>query len=97
MSLLLLTGFALFVTGVAGMLLRRSVLVVLMSFELCVWGAAVTLLAFALGRGDARGAAFAVVFLVLGAAWAVAGAAIAIATFRRRGTANLDELRELRG
>ena len=97
MALLLIAGLALFVLGIAGMLVRRSILVVLLSFELCVWGAALTLVVFALGRGDPRGLAWATVFLVLGAAWAIVGAAAAIAAFRRRGTANLDELRELRG
>src|SRR5262245_40806105 len=97
MSSLLLAGQALFVLGIAGMLVRRSLLVVIMSFQLCVWGAVLALVVFAAGRGDPRGYAWALVFVALGASWAILGAAAALAAFRRRGTPNLDELRELRG
>ena len=41
--------------------------------------------------------ATALCLLLLAGAWSIAGAATALATFRRRGTENIDELRELRG
>ena len=93
----LAAGLAFFVVGLGGAATRRSLLVVLMSTELCVLGAAIVFAAYGAARGDPRGAAYAVVVLVLGAVLALVGAATAIAVYRRRATVNLDELRELRG
>ncbi len=93
----LFAALALFTIGLAGLMSRRSLLVALMSIELCVLGAVVAFAVFATARGDAKGAAYAIVVLVLGAALALVGTAVAIACFRRRATENLDELRELRG
>ena len=90
-------GAAIVVLGLGAMVLRRSILVVVMGGVLSLLGATLTLGAFAAARGDARAAAAALLLLVLAAAWSIAGGAIALAAYRRRGTENLDELRELRG
>lgn len=94
---LFLTGTALFVLGLGGALVRRSLLVTLLAFELAAMGAVVVLVGFALPAGDPDALARAVVLLFVAVAHAVLGAAVAIAIFRRRGTLNLDELRELEG
>lgn len=94
---LLLLATLLFVVGLAGALLRRSLLVTLLSFELCVLGAVLAFVDFAVARGDGAGLAKAAVLLFLGVTHAVLGAAATLAVFRRRATVNLDELRELRG
>lgn len=96
-SPLLLVGTALFVLGLGGALVRRSLLVALLSLELAATGAVVVFVGFALPEGDASGLARAAVLLFVAVAHAVLGAAVAIAIFRRRGTLNLDELRELQG
>lgn len=96
-AVLLLTGTALFVLGLGGALVRRSLLVTLIALELAALGAVVVLVGFALRGGDEGGLARAVVLLFVGVAHAVLGASVAIAIFRRRGTLNLDELRELEG
>lgn len=90
-------GTGLVVLGLGGMLLRRSVLVVVMSGAVALLGASVVLVALAVARSDPRGVAAGLLFLVLGAAWSLAGAAAALAAYRRRGTENIDELMELRG
>ncbi len=90
-------GAAVLVLGVGAMLLRRSILVVVMGGVLALLGVALTLGALGAARGDAVAVATAILFVVLAVAWAVAGAAVALTTYRRRGTENLDELRELRG
>jgi NADH-quinone oxidoreductase subunit K len=93
----LLAACALVVIGLAGMLLRRSLLVTVMGVELCLLGAALAFSAYAIARGDPVGLAAGVVILLVGAVWAVIGSALALTLFRRRGTVNIDELRELRG
>ncbi|HEY4222187.1 MAG TPA: NADH-quinone oxidoreductase subunit K [Myxococcota bacterium] len=90
-------GMALVVLGLGGMMLRRSILVVVMGGALAILGASLALVVLATARGDARGVAAALLLVLLAAAWSLAGAATALATYRRRGTENLDELRELRG
>lgn len=89
-------GVGLLVLGIGGMLLRRSIVVVVMSGTVAVLGASLSLIAHATARGDPRGIAAALLLLVLAAAWALVGTAAALATYRRRGTENIDELRELR-
>ncbi|MBI1946823.1 MAG: NADH-quinone oxidoreductase subunit K [Deltaproteobacteria bacterium] len=90
-------GVLLVVLGLGAMLLRRSILIVVMGGVLALLGAALTLGTLAAARGDAVAAAAALLFVVLASAWSVAGAAVALTSYRRRGTENLDELRELRG
>ena len=90
-------ALALVVLGLAGMLLRRSILVVIMSGAVSLLGAVLAFAALASARSDARGVATALVLLLFLAVWSVAGAAAALATYRRRGTENVNELRELRG
>ncbi len=87
----------LFVIGGAGILLRRNALVMFMSVELML--NAVNLSFVAAGRAlnvlDGQIAVFFV--MVVAAAEVVVGLAIIVAVFRRRPTASVDELSELRG
>ncbi|HEX9977302.1 MAG: NADH-quinone oxidoreductase subunit NuoK [Actinomycetota bacterium] len=87
----------LFVIGLAGILLRRNALVMFMSVELML--NAVNLTFVAAGRElhsiDGQMAVFFV--MVVAAAEVVVGLAIIVAVFRRRRTASVDELAELRG
>lgn len=90
-------GVGLVVIGLSGMILRRSILVVAMSCAVAVLGSVLVLVTLASARGDPRGVATALAMLALAAAWTLAAAGASLATYRRRGTENLDELRELRG
>ena len=87
----------LFVIGTSGILLRRNALVMFMSVELML--NAVNLTFVAAGRElnvlDGQMAVFFV--MVVAAAEVVVGLAIIVAIFRRRQTASVDELAELRG
>ena len=87
----------LFVIGTGGILLRRNDLVMFMSVELML--NAVNLTFVAAGRQlnvlDGQVAVFFV--MVVAAAEVVVGLAIIVAVFRRRQTASVDELSELRG
>ena len=87
----------LFTIGASGVVLRRNALVMFMSVELML--NAVNLTFVAAGRHlnvlDGQVSVFFV--MVVAAAEVVVGLAIVVAVFRRRQTASVDELTELRG
>lgn len=97
LELAVIAGVTMVVMGLGGMLLRRSLLVVVMNGALSVLGAALVLVALAVQRGDAVGLGAAMLLVLFASSWSIAGAAVALTTYRRRGTENIDELRELRG
>jgi len=87
----------LFVIGLAGVLVRRSPLVMLMSIEL-MWGAAALLfLTFARQWGTMAGHVFSFLIIVVGAAEAAIGLALIVLIFRTRDAADVDDVRALRG
>jgi NADH-quinone oxidoreductase subunit K len=87
----------LFVIGASGLLLRRNALVMFMSVELMLNAANLSFVAAGreLGVLDGQVAVFFV--MVVAAAEVVVGLAIIVAVFRRRATASVDELSELKG
>jgi NADH-quinone oxidoreductase subunit K len=86
----------LFAIGVAGVLLRRNVIVIFMSIEIML--NAVNLAFVALGRrlGSMDGQAIVFFVMTVAAAEAAVGLAIIISVFRNRETVNADELKLLR-
>ncbi len=86
----------LFSIGVAGVLIRRNVIVMFMSIELML--NAVNLAFVALGRriGSMDGQVLVFFVMTVAAAEAAVGLAIIIALFRTRGTLNADEINLLR-
>ena len=87
----------LFATGVAGVLLRRSPLVILLSLELMLNAGNLALVAFSRMLGDSDGQIFAIVVMVVAACEVVVGHGLIVAIYRRRLPLNVDDLRELRG
>ncbi|HSQ37594.1 MAG TPA: NADH-quinone oxidoreductase subunit NuoK [Acidimicrobiia bacterium] len=87
----------LFVIGASGLLLRRNALVMFMSVELMLNAANLSFVAAGreLGILDGQVAVFFV--MVVAAAEVVVGLAIIVTVFRRRATASVDELSELKG
>ncbi|MDP8959402.1 MAG: NADH-quinone oxidoreductase subunit NuoK [Actinomycetota bacterium] len=88
---------ALFVIGAAGLLVRRNALVMFMAVELML--NAVNLSFVAAGRqlNQLTGQLAVFFVMVVAATEVVVGLAIIVAVFRRRATASVDELAELRG
>jgi NADH-quinone oxidoreductase subunit K len=86
----------LFAIGVAGVLLRRNVIVIFMSIEIML--NAVNLAFVALGRrlGSMDGQAIVLFVMTVAAAEAAVGLAIIISVFRNRETVNADELNLMR-
>jgi NADH-quinone oxidoreductase subunit K len=88
----LVLAAVLFLIGVAGVLIRRNALIILMSVELMLNAANLTLLAFARAHHDMKGHAIAFLVIATAAAEAAVGLAIVVGIFRTRRTANLDEV-----
>jgi NADH-quinone oxidoreductase subunit K len=87
---------ALFTIGLAGVLIKRNALILMMSIELMLNAANLTFLAFARQHGDVGGHAIAFFVIAVAAAEAAVGLAIVIAIYRTRGALNVDEVNALR-
>lgn len=88
----LVVSLALFAIGVAGVLTRRNVIVMLMCIELILNAVCINLIAFSRLHGSADGQAFALFVMVVAAAEAAVGLGIVLAFFRNRGTTRADEM-----
>jgi NADH-quinone oxidoreductase subunit K len=89
-------GAILFTIGLAGVLMKRNALIVMMSVELMLNAANLTFLAFARQFNSVSGHAVAFFVIAVAAAEAAVGLAIIIAIYRSRGAINVDEVRALR-
>ena len=87
----------LFSMGAAGVLLRRNALVMFMSIELMLNSVNLTFIAAGGELGLIEGQVAALFVMVVAAAEVTVGLAILVAVFRRRKSANVDDLSELRG
>jgi NADH-quinone oxidoreductase subunit K len=87
----------LFSLGAAGVLLRRNALVMFMSVELMLNSVNLTFIAAGQKLGLVEGQVAALFVMVVAAAEVTIGLAIMVAVFRRRASANVDELSELKG
>jgi NADH-quinone oxidoreductase subunit K len=92
---LILSG-VLFTIGTVGVLLRRNALVIFRSVELQLNAVNLSLVAFSRQIGNLNGQVLAFLSMVVAAAEVVVGLAIIVALFRRRRTANVDDVHLLR-
>ncbi len=88
----LVLSAVIFAIGVVGVLIRRNVIIVMMSIELMLNAGNIALLAFAREHNDMSGQAFAFVVIAVAAAEAAVGLAIVISLFRSRGHVDIDRL-----
>jgi NADH-quinone oxidoreductase subunit K len=90
---------ALFFIGMAGVLVRRNAVVILMCVELMLNAANLAFVAFSrrLGLLDERGSVFVVFVFVVAAAEVAVGLAIVLALYRNRPTVDVDEVQEMKG
>jgi len=87
----------LFFIGVAGVIVRRNPLVMLMSIELMFNAANLLLIAYARLWLQNAGQIFAFLVITVAAAEAAIGLAIIVTTFRPEKYVDVDEVRELHG
>jgi NADH-quinone oxidoreductase subunit K len=87
----------LFAIGAAGVLIRRSPLVILLCLELMLNAGNLALVAFSRSTGNQDGQVFALIVMVVAACEVVVGLGLIVAIFRRNLPLNVDELRNLKG
>ena len=99
----LLVSGLLFATGLAGVVLRRNIIIVFMCLELMLSAANLTLVAFsrfhvsADGLPDYNGQMLVFFVITVAAAEVAVGLAIIVALYRARQTIHTDELTSLKG
>ena len=93
----LVLSLVLFAVGVAGIVMRRNLITVLMSIELVLNSVNLNLIAFSYHHGDLTGQIFSIFTIAVAAGEAAVGLGILLAFFRLRQTTRLDSGMELRG
>ena len=86
-----------FSIGVAGVVIRRNLIIILMSIELMLNAINLTFIAFARALGSMEGQVIVVFVMTVAAAEAVIGLAIVIAGYRHRQTVDPAEMHLLKG
>jgi NADH:ubiquinone oxidoreductase subunit K len=94
----LVLAAALFSLGVYGLLVRRNIVLILLSVELMLNAVNINLVAFeaVLNTPQALGQVFAIFVITIAAAEVGVGLAIVLLIFRNRRSANVDELNLMR-
>lgn len=96
-SHVLLLAALLFAVGLAGVLGRRNLIVLLLSAELMLNAVTLNLVALGRARGSFEGETIALFVITIAAAEVAVGLALLVALFRARGTLDADAHDGLRG
>ena len=88
----LVLSAALLLIGTVGILLRRNIVVILMSLELILNAVNINLVAFSGRLGQRNGQIFAIFIITVAVAEAAVGLGILIAMFRNKETVLVDEI-----
>jgi NADH:ubiquinone oxidoreductase subunit K len=86
-----------FCIGAAGVLTRRSPLVILLCIELMLNAGNLALIAFSRMHGNGDGQVFALIVMVVAACEVTVGLGVIVAMARRNLPIDVDEMRELQG
>ncbi len=95
----LITGAALFGTGIYGALSQTNLVMIMMGVELILAGAMINLVAFwrYLHPDNPAGQMFVLIIMTVMAIEMAVGFGVAIARFRARGSVEMEEATELKG
>jgi NADH-quinone oxidoreductase subunit K len=96
LSYYLILSSIVFLTGVVGVLLRRNIIIILLSVELMLNATNINFVAFSQCFHDVAGQVFVFFALTVAAAEVAVGLAIIIALYRAKSTINIDELQLLK-
>lgn len=88
----LVLSAALLLIGTVGILLRRNIVVIMMSIELILNAVNLNLVAFGRHHGQLHGQIFSIFVIVVAVAEAAVGLGILIALFRNKETVQVDEI-----
>ena len=98
LSHFLIVAALLFAISIAGMILnRKNVLILLMSIEMMLLAVNLNFIAFSHYLGDMAGQVFVFFILTVAAAEAAIGLAILVVLFRNRRTINVEQLDAMKG
>lgn len=97
LSWYIILSSVLFIIGTAGVLLRRNILIVLMSVELILNSVNINFVAFSYYFQDLRGQVFSLFVITIAAAEVAVALGILIALVRNRAALNVDDIRTLKG
>ena len=86
----------LFLAGLAGVLLRRSLLIVMMSLELLLNAANLALVAFSRYHNNLNGQVMVFFIITVAAAEVAVGLALLVALYRKRQSAHVEDLVSLK-
>jgi len=92
----LIISSLLFTIGLAGVLLRRSLLIIFMSLELMLNASNLALVAFSRFNGSLRGQVFVFFIITVAAAEVAVGLGIIAALFYRRQSVQVDDITSMR-
>jgi NADH-quinone oxidoreductase subunit K len=94
----LIVAAILFTLGVAGIILnRKNIIVVLMSVELILLSVNINLIAFSAFLGDLTGQVYALFILTVAAAESAIALAILVAYYRNRGSIAIEDINMMKG
>jgi NADH-quinone oxidoreductase subunit K len=93
----LVVSALIFAIGAAGVLVRRSPLVILLCLELMLNAANLSLVAFSRMWGREDGQVFALIVMVVAACEVTVGLGLIVAMYRRQLPIDVDDMRELQG
>jgi NADH-quinone oxidoreductase subunit K len=92
----LVLSAALFAIGLVGVMVRRNIIIILMSIELMLNAVNINLAAFSYQWHNAAGQVFAIFIVAVAAAEAAVGLGIILAFFRNKETVNIDDMNILK-
>lgn len=87
----------LFIIGMIGFLIRRNIIIILMSIELMLNSINISLVAFSHYLQDLRGQILVFFIIAVAAAEAAIGLAILVALFKNKAVVHTDEITEMKG
>ena len=83
--------------GIAGIMVRRSILIILASIQLVLLSSALAVSAFAHARSLPQGQTLAMIIVVVAAAEVLVGLTIAVAAYRTRPRTSIDDFTLMKG
>ncbi|MBI5682948.1 MAG: NADH-quinone oxidoreductase subunit NuoK [Deltaproteobacteria bacterium] len=97
LSWYLMLSAVLFTIGVLGVLLRRNILIILMSIELILNSVNINLVAFSYYLQDLRGQIFAVFVITIAAAEVAVALGIVVSLVRNKVALNTEDIKTMKG
>jgi NADH-quinone oxidoreductase subunit K len=96
-NFMIIVGSIIFLIGILGVLLRRNLIIILMSIELMLNGVNLNFIAFANYLGDVKGQIFALFVIAVAVAEATVAFGLIIAFMRNKDTFNIDDMTLMKG